>query len=110
MSVDAYMDAHRDAKCTVYRMRPDQQPVRQVRDGRIPQLFQGAYPVATKHVYPGDRDIRAKPVTVQLHVLTLREGAGADGTIVASDLPLAAIWMAGEVYRDMVVQPQGGEW
>ena len=110
MSVDAYMDAHGDAKCTVYRMRPDQQPVRQVRDGRIRQLFQGAYPVTTKHVYPGDRDIRAKPVTVQIHVLTLREGAGADGTIVASDLALAAIWMAGEVYTDIVVQPQGGEW
>ena len=47
---------------------------RLVRNGQIVNLFQGAYPVDTRHVYPGDRELRDAAVTVQLHTVTLRAG------------------------------------
>ena len=67
-------------------------------------LFQGAYPVETRDVYRGDRELRDAPVTVQLHTVTLRT---EDQQIVAEDVKFAAIWMAAPVRQDLVVQPQG---
>ena len=60
-------------------------------------------------MYPGDRQLRDRSVTVQLHTVTLREGARADSPLVAEDVKFAAIWMAPQVLQDLVVQPQGGD-
>lgn len=106
--VDRYLATHDDARCTVYQMRPDEETKRLVRNGRIVNLFQGAYPVSTRHVYPGDRELRRGPVTVQLHVVKLREGSGENRKTVAENVKFAALWMAGELRQDLVIQPQGG--
>ena len=105
--IDRYAAENEQAVCTVYEMRPDVVTRRLVRDGRIVELFQGAYPVETRHVYRGDRELRDAPVTVQLHTVTLRTGEGADQQIVAEGVKFAAIWMAPQVCQDLIVQPQG---
>ncbi|MCK4341629.1 MAG: alpha-1,4 polygalactosaminidase [Phycisphaerae bacterium] len=107
--ISSYLGIDPDAVCTVYQMRPNVETRRQLRDGRIRELFQGAHPDARGHVYPGDRRLHDAPVTVQLHTVTLREGARADSPLVEADVKFAAIWMAPEVLQDVVVQPQGGD-
>ena len=102
--IDHYVAENEQGVCTVYQMRPDVVTQRMVRDGRIVNLFQGAYPVETRDVYRGDRELRDAPVTVQLHTVTLRT---EDQQIVAEDVKFAAIWMAAPVRQDLVVQPQG---
>ena len=107
--IDRHLGANPDAVCTVYQMRPNVLTRRQVRNGRIINLFQGAYPDTHGHVYPGDRQVRDAPVTVQLHTVTLREGTKSDSPLVAADVKFATIWMAPEVLQDVIVQPQGGD-
>lgn len=102
--IDRYAAENEDGNCTVYHMRPDVVTQRLVRDGRIVNLFQGAYPVEARDVYRGDREMRDTPVTVQLHTVTLRTG---DQQVVAEDLKFAAIWMAPQVRQDLVIQAQG---
>lgn len=106
--IDRYLGVDQNASCTLYQMRPHVMTRRQVRDGRIINLFQGAYPDARGEVYPGDRRLREGPVTVQLHTVTLREGATAASPLVAENVKFATIWMAPEVLQDVIVQPQGG--
>ena len=105
--IDRYVAENQDgACCTVYRMRPGAATRRLVRDGRIVNLFQGAYPVDTRDVYPGDRELRDAAVTVQLHTVTLRAGREAGSPIVAEEVKFATIWMAPQVRQDLIVQPQ----
>ncbi len=101
--IDRYAADNPGCVCTVFHMRPDVLTRRLVRDGRIVELFQGAYPVETRDVYRGDRELRDAPVTVQLHTVTLRT---EDQQIVAKDVKFAAIWMASPVCQDLIVQPQ----
>ena len=49
--IDRYLAENQHGACTVYRMRPAAATRRLVRDGRIVNLFQGAYPVDTRDVY-----------------------------------------------------------
>lgn len=107
--ISSYLGIDPEAVCTVYQMRPNVETRRQLRDGRIRELFQGPHPDARGRVYPGDRRLHNAPVTVQLHTVTLREGARADSPLVETDVKFAAIWMAPEVLQDVVVQPQGGD-
>ena len=109
MLIDRYLGENQDAACTVYQMRPAETTRRQVRDGRIVKLFQGAYPIGTRDIYPGDRELRLAPVTVQLHAVTLRDGNREDSLVVARNVKFAAIWMAEGVCQDVVLQPQGGD-
>lgn len=102
--IDRYAAENERGVCTVYQMRPDVVTRRLVRDGSIVELFQGAYPVDTRDVYRGDRELRDAPVTVQLHTVTART---EDQQIVAEDVKFAAIWMAPPVCQDLIVQPQG---
>jgi len=102
--IDRYAAENEQAMCTVYQMRPDVVTRRLVRDGSIVNLFQGAYPVDTQNVYPGDRELRDSPVTVQLHTVTLRT---EDQHIIAEGVKFAAIWTAPPLRQDLVVQPQG---
>ena len=105
--IDRYIEENQHGVCTVYQMRPDIATRRLVRNDRLVELFQGAYPVDTRDVYPGDRELRNAPVTVQLHKLTLRTDQVAGSRIVAEDVRLAAIWMAPQLRQDFIVQPQG---
>ena len=107
--IDRYLAENQHGACTVYRMRPAAATRRLVRDGRIVNLFQGAYPVDTRDVYAGDRELRDAPVTVQLHTVTLRAGREADSPLVAEDVKFATIWTAPHVRQDLIVQPQGME-
>ena len=102
--IERYAAENEGAVCTVYHMRPDVVTRRLVRDSRIVELFQGAYPVKTRDVYRGDRELRDPPVTVQLHTVTLRT---EDQQVVAKDVKFAAIWMAPSVSRDLIIQQQG---
>ena len=104
--IDRYAAENAQQVCTVYQMRPNVVTRRLVRDGSIVELFQGAYPVETRDVYRGDRELRDAPVTVQLHTVTLRT---EDQQIVAEDVKFAAIWMAPPVCQDLIIQPQGTE-
>lgn len=107
--IDRYLEAVPDALCTVYQIRPNVETRRQVRDGRIINIFQGAYPDARGEIYPGDRRMRTGPVTIQLHKLTLRAGSTADSDLVADNVKFATIWMSPEVLQDVIIQPQGGD-
>ena len=107
MLIDRYLTTVPEAGCVVYQMRPGQRTWRQVRDGRIVYLFQGAYP--KRDVYPGDQGLRDAPVTIQLHVVSLRAGNRADSPVVAENVTVPVIWMAPDVWSDVVAQPQGGD-
>ena len=108
MLIDGYIAENPDSRCTVYQMRPGQRTRRQVRNDRIVNLFQGAYPVTTRHVYPGDRELHDPPVTIQIHVLALHAGPQAHSAVVSDDLRFATIWMSPQVRQDVLTQPQGG--
>ena len=106
--IDRYLGEYPDAVCTVYQMRPSQVAERLLRNGRIVNLFQGEYPVDSRDVYPGDRALRASPVTLQLHTVTLRESRDGRWIVVARDVKFAAMWMAPNIRDGLIVQRQGG--
>lgn len=106
--LERYLNSDEGATCAVYSMRPNVETRRQVRDGRISNLFQGAYPDAGGAVYPGDRHIHVPPVSIQFHRLTLRAGPRADSELVADDVSCVVVWLSNEILADVVIQPQGG--
>ncbi len=111
--LDAFLADQPQATCTVFQMSSGQVRERSVNsDGEIINLFQGEAPVHPRErrgeVYPGDRAIRgADRVTLQIHTLDLQEGSGAQARVVASDVPVVAVWIAPEVAEDVIVQDQG---
>jgi hypothetical protein len=107
LQVSRYLEINPDAMCTVYRIRPDIATTRGIDENmEISQLFQGAYPVSTKDVYPGDRAIRTTgELTVQLHTLQLYVGNDR-GTIVATDVPTIAVWVPAEYNASWIIQDQ----
>ena len=107
--IDKHLTDHPDAECTVYRMRPGIEYRRQVRDGAILNLFQGAHPDRNGAIYPGDRRLHDDPVTIHLHQVTLIDGPVATGALIRQHVPLVAFWMSPEIIEDVVVQPQGGD-
>lgn len=94
--------------CTVYRMSPTIKRHRSIdEDGEISNLFQGEAPVhpleRRGEIYPGDRAIRhGDQVTIQIHTLTLTR----DGTEVAEDVPVVAVWVPARLARSWVAQEQ----
>jgi hypothetical protein len=102
-----FLERNPDATCTIYRMSPSRNRVRDI-DGF--QLFQGEAPVSPRErrgeVYPGDTNIKADTgLTIQIHYLELRR----EGQTVFNDVPTIAVWVPREMERDWVVQPQGGD-
>ena len=95
--------------CTVYRMSPQYERRRGVdRNGRIPNLFQGAAPVNPPElrgsVYPGDREIRDdNGVAIQVHVLSLTD---EDEDVVAQDVPVIAVWVPARMAIPWITQVQ----
>jgi hypothetical protein len=93
--------------CALYQMRPSVETTRGTSRGKIDQLFQGAHPDKTGAIYPGDRGLHPAPVTVQIHRLSLFDGAVASGKLIARKVPLVAVWLAPELRKDLVIQQQG---
>ena len=92
--------------CTVYLMSPSEVRNRSVgEEGRIPNLFQGEYPVERSKrgsIYPGDRAIRApNQVTIQIHMLTLTDRA--ERPLVAR-VPVVAVWVPSRLAESWIVQ------
>lgn len=73
--------------------------------GRIKNLFQGAN---ANTGYDGDRAVRSDDVTVQIHRLDLMTDDGTDegtsGRVVASDVPVLAVWVPERLDTSVIVQ------
>ena len=104
--IDRHIANIADAKCTVYQMRPNIDAFRLLRGGRIVNLFQGAYPVASRDVYAGDRALKEAPVTVQLHSVSLRESHHGQNRDVAKRVWIAATWLSPAIRDGLLVQRQ----
>lgn len=100
-----------DELCTVYLMSGGSRRERGIdEDGEVTNLYQGEAPVKPVErrgeVYPGDRNIReADTVTVQIHRLDLTR----EDTVVASDVPVVAVWVPARLARSWVHQDQLGQ-
>ncbi len=111
LRLEQHVEAHPEATCTVYQMRPDVSTQRGTDDkGEIINLFAGAYPVEGRDkVYPGDRKIRAEGgVTIQLHRLDVYDGNVSEGDVLREDVPIVAVWVPQEMAQDWVVQAANG--
>ena len=102
---------HPQELCTVYRMSPGARRERGVNgDGRISNLFQGAYPVARDRrgsIYPGDREIRTPDqVTIQIHLVDLTEGAA--GEVLVGEVPILAVWVPSRLAMPWIAQEAVG--
>ncbi|MBX7259348.1 MAG: Z1 domain-containing protein [Candidatus Hydrogenedentes bacterium] len=110
LQIRRYLEQHRDAPCTVYRMRPKvDRPIYRTVDqqGEIPELFQGAYPDKRGEIYPGDRTIRSESaLTIQIHHL---DEVRQDGEVIALDVPVVAIWIPRDMTADWLLQDQGDD-
>jgi hypothetical protein len=105
LQVEAYLDAHPEAICQVYRMSSGLSRDRSVdANDAILNLYQGAAPVDPPalrgSVYPGDREIKAPTgLTVQIHRLRVLRPAGD-----IEDVPTVAVWVPAEMAREWLVQ------
>lgn len=104
------LDRNSGELCTVFRMSPRAQSERRrgvSPEGRIGQLFQGAYPVDQGRrgsIYPGDRETKSRDrVTVQIHLVTLTS-QGDENTILASRVPIIAVWVPRRLEEGWIVQ------
>lgn len=101
----------RDANelCQIFRMSPGEVRERGLNDkGKIPNLFQGAYPVEPRNqrgsIYPGDREIHApNRVTIQIHILTLTD---AGDQPLATQVPVIAVWVPARLAAAWIVQDE----
>jgi hypothetical protein len=92
--------------CTVYLMSPNEIRNRSVSDeGRIPNLFQGEYPVERSKrgsIYPGDRALRApNRVTIQIHMLTVTD---KEDRPLITRVPVVAVWVPARLAASWIVQ------
>jgi hypothetical protein len=106
LQLQAYLEEHQHAMCTIYRMTDGRPRVRQLdADDQVNQLFQGSNSHGDKLIYPGDREIRAPHgVTIQIHMLHLMDG----DHVACKDVPVVAVFLPREVAKDLVIQDQGG--
>jgi Z1 domain len=107
LQIEAYMEGHPDATCTVYNMSRGNRRVRSVNDEQeIPTLFQGAnYVDASRRemTYPGDERERAdQGVTIQIHTLQVRHKDRGD--LIADNVPSVAVWIPQAMAQDWLVQ------
>jgi len=111
--LDAYLLHQPNATCTVFQISQGGLRDRGVNDdGEIINLFQGEAPVNPVErrgdVYPGDRAIRGTDgVTLQVHMLNIRENASRGSSVIASNVPVVALWIDPQISDDVIVQDQG---
>jgi len=107
LQIGEYLQDHRDAWCTVYRMTKGNERIRSVNDDEeIPTLFQGPNYADAAHrdeVYPGDERIRATSgLTIQIHTLEVHKKNR--GPVIANRVPAVAVWVPQSMRRDWLVQ------
>lgn len=124
LQIRHYLELHQDAPCTIYLMRPNSPPPRYRRvdiNGQIDNIFQGAQPATNQNgvrqgaIYPGDRKVVAPhEVTIQIHQLDeVRDyehpdGSSRDYSVLATNIPVVAVWLPQDMGAGWVVQDQGG--
>ena len=106
MHLASESEKERVPQCAIVRMRPSEEARRATTEGKIDQLFQGAHPDAQGAIYPGDRNIRPRAITIQIHILTLTIGPVSDGRVLLKDVPVPAIWIDRSIQRDLLFQDQ----
>lgn len=95
-------------KCVVYRMSAEYSRRRRVdEDGRIPVLFQGAFPVNPPElrgsIYRGDMEIHAsEDVTIQLHFIDITR----QKEVIAEHVPVVAVWIPRRMELKWLIQEQ----
>lgn len=99
------IEANPNERCVVYRISPYEKRIRTVYpDGKISNLFQGAYPVESAirgEIYPGDALIKdSERVSVQIHFLDLKK----DDDCYIANVPVVAIWIPERLACSVVVQ------
>lgn len=105
------LDRDPSESCDVYVMSPTETRRRGLNEeGRIPNLFQGAYPVEPRNlrgsIYSGDRDVHGpNRVSIQIHTLTLTD---ADDAPVADRVPVVAVWVPSRLGAPWIVQDEEG--
>jgi hypothetical protein len=109
LQVEAYLENHADATCTIYRMSKGNPRMRSVNDEQeIPTLFQGANYADAAHrdmVYPGDeRERVAQGVTIQIHTLEVRQQGR--GPVIADNVPTIAVWVPQSMAQEWLVQSE----
>ncbi len=107
LQLDAYLQEHPDATCTVYQMSKGRARLRSVNDEEeIPTLFQGANYADAAHkdmVYPGDeRERSAQGITIQIHTLQVRQKDR--GPLIADNVPTVAVWVPQSMAKEWLVQ------
>lgn len=108
IQIERYLNVNPGATCTVYRMSGDRIRSRGINpSGVLRNLFQGAYPVETGDVYPGDRYIRAQgELTIQIH--TLRVLDRDERRVVADNVPAVAVFVPARMTAGWLVQDEYG--
>lgn len=109
--VEASLQEHGDLTASIVLMRPDSSPFRGLDDqGRIKQVFAGAFPGQPPYAYDGDRNVRRDDVTLQLHCFDLGQGADASNSqgrqVQEERVPILALWLGERTSRPMIRQQQ----
>jgi hypothetical protein len=109
--IEASLQEHGDLTASIVQMRPNSIPFRGLDDqGRIKQVFSGAFPGQPPYAYDGDRDVRLDDVTLQLHCFDIGQGADADSSqgrqVQETRVPIVALWLGDRTNRPMIRQQQ----
>ena len=106
LQIDAHLESHPDALCTVFHMGKGIPRVRSLNaNGEILRLFQGKNPDHGPVIYPGDRSKKTSDcVTVQIHNLELVPENGPR----ILEVPALVVWLPRDLSQDSLVQDQGG--
>jgi len=111
LQIAAWLEAHPDATCSVYAMRPGA-PGHRTRNRNTDDLdnfYQGANPSTPGpdqgSIYPGDQQIKhPTDLTVQIHTFELRPHPGAEDQTIYPRVSLVATHVPGAMGRDWLVQ------
>jgi hypothetical protein len=106
LQIDAYLSEHPGATCTIFYMGGGIRRIRALKDEKVENVFQGAYPTdrTKERIYAGDRELKAEQgVTIQIRTLDIRDHPEF------TDIPAIAVWIPKEMAGyDVLVQDQGG--
>lgn len=103
LQIGAHLDSNPNEFCTIYHMSKGVSRKRSLEKDEIPTLFQGKNPKTGRLIYPGDRKIRSKYTTIQIHNLEVVR----EDEVVIADVPAVAVWLPKYISHDWLVQDQG---
>ncbi len=107
--IQLHLSDNPTASCTVFLMAEGHRRLRDYREDRIVQLFQGRQYAQINGIreisYPNEREIRGlQGITVQMGYLDL----GQPDALVGVNIPYLAVWVPADMARETLSQPQGG--